>query len=304
MLTLAIPYHSNPQLLQMTIRSVLDQDDCNWFVIVCDDSSEGSAESVVRFFQHTRISYVRNPNPAGMVANWNFSISQVATEWVCLLHADDEIETSYVSTMRALARDNSDAAILYCQARVIDSRGRVIFSFPDWVKKWIQPHSEGSIVLEGESAAAALLAGNFIFCPSACYRTNIIRAFPFRADLKMVQDLELYLRLLESGQKIVGSSGKHYRYRRHENATAIMTRELTRFHEEIALYTEYAARFAQKRWTKAQDVASAMRIVRLHLFYRILIDLLTLRWSSLLPKIKIVAQTTRTKGFLSRPPSC
>jgi glycosyltransferase involved in cell wall biosynthesis len=304
MLTLAIPYHAKPELLALTLASVLAQLDPDWLAVVCDDSPTGSGEPVVKAVGDPRVHYVRNPNPAGMVANWNFAVSCAMTERVTLLHADDELAPTYVGCMRSLASRHPEAAMLYCKADVIDLSGRLIFSFPDHVKRWIEPPSEGDVVLSGETAAAALLRGNFIFCPSACYRRELLLRQPFNPRYKMVQDLELFLRLLESGQTLVGSAERAYRYRRHENATAVMTRELTRFHEEIALYRDCALRYAAQGWPRASAVAGGMRIIRLHLAYRLCADLLGLRLPGAWAKLRLLAQVAKSKGLLSGPGTC
>lgn len=298
-LTFAIPYHSNPGLLDLAVRSLLAQDDDNWFAVVCDDSDDKSGEPVVKDVADSRIVYARNPNPGGMVTNWNFAISQARTDWVTLLHADDELGPRYVRCMRRLAANNPNVAMFYCQAEVIDLRGRRVFSFPDWVKGWFQPVHQDDIVLAGEAAVVALLTGNFIFCPSVCYRSEIIKETLFSSRFNMVQDLELYLRLLENGLTIIGSKDRQYRYRRHENATAVMTRELTRFHEEIGLYADCARRYEQLGWKHAHRTAKEMRIIRLHLLYRILFDVLGLRWSGVRAKAKLLVQIFETMRLLS-----
>lgn len=304
MLTLAIPYHAKPELLALTLASVRSQLDSDWVALVCDDSAAGSGEAVVEAVGDPRVRYVRNPRPAGMVANWNFAVSSARTERVTLLHADDELAPTYVGCMRALAARHPDAAVLYCRAVVIDLGGRPMFSFPDHVKRWIEPSSEGDAVLNGEAAAVALLRGNFIFCPSACYRREVLLRHPFSARYNMVQDLELFLRLLEGGLTLVGSSERAYRYRRHENATAVMTRELTRFHEEIALYRDCALRYATMGWPRASVVAARMRMIRLHIAYRLCADLLGLRLPAAWAKWRLLAQVSKTKGLLSGPGAC
>lgn len=304
MLTLAIPYHAKPELLSLTLASVRAQLDPNWVAIVCDDSSTGSGKAVVESVGDPRVRYMRNPSPAGMVANWNFAVSCAKTELVTLLHADDELAPTYVGCMRALALRHPGAAMLYCKATVIDLSGSPVFSLPDHVKRWIEPSSGGDVVLSGEVAAAALLRGNFIFCPSACYRRGILLRYPFSPHYKMVQDLDLFLRLLESGETLVGSPERAYRYRRHENATAVMTRELTRFHEEIALYRDRALRYERSGWTRASAVAARMQIIRLHIAYRLCADLLGLRLPAAWAKMRLLIQLSKIKELLSGPGAC
>lgn len=287
-ITLVVPYHANPELLARTLKSVIRQSDSSWVLIVCDDSKDSSALSVVESFSEQRFVYLKNPNPSGMVANWNFGVRSAATDWISILHADDELEPNYIALMRSLIPRFPEAGFLFCDTTIIDRNGRSVFSFPDYIKRWIVPAIGAEVVLCGEFGAASLLRGNFIFCPSICYRRDVLIEFPFDARYKMVQDLDLYLRLLENGFQIVGSRQKAYRYRRHENATAMLTRDLTRFHEEIYLYDNFAQRFYKRGWADAGLVAAKKRIILLHLIYGFIGDILRLRISLIGRKLPIL----------------
>lgn len=66
-----------------------------------------------------------------------------------------------------------------------------------------------------------------------------------------------------------------YAYRRHQdNATTAYTESLLRFEEEAALYDELAAVGRARGWGVVSRVGRQKRIIRLHLGFRILSDLL------------------------------
>lgn len=299
-ITLIVPYHANADLLSLTLNSVLKQSASNWRVIVCDDSTNGSGKVVVDSFDNKQFQYLRNHSPAGMVANWNFGIAAAGTEWVSLLHADDELESNYIELMSSLISRYSHAGFIFCEANIIDLSGKLKFSFPDFIKRWFVPRSTGEIILEGEPGAVSLLRGNFIICPSICYKRDILLKHPFNSSYNMVQDLDYYLNLLLIGFKLIGSRSRAYRYRRHENATAILTRELTRFREEIQLFDRFQVKFKSQGWYEAAEVASAKRIIFLHLTYRLLCDIITLRFKAAARKIPIFRDLLLS-GLLPKP---
>lgn len=276
-LTFAIPYHSGPQLLEAAIQSVLRQTSSDWECLVCDDSPDGDAEAI----RHPRVRYVRNPNPAGMVANWNFCLRSANTEWVTLLHADDELRPGYAATLLDGIRRYPGAAAYYCQGEIIDSEGKSIFSFPDRLKRWLDPSRGNHLRLVDKAGVMALLRGNFILCPTMTYRRETAISLGFRPEYRMAQDLDFYFRLLFRGDAIQGLGATEYRYRRHSsNASAGHTRDRSRFLEEDRVYDEVEAECERRGWTSARRLAKRRTILKLHLAYLMLGEVLSGRWKN------------------------
>ena len=224
-------------------------------------------------FPDPRICYVRNPAPLGLSGNWNRCLDAADTDLVTLLHADDELQPNYVALMTAVAAAHPAAAALFCQADVIGPDGRTMFSFADRIKAVFRPRGNGPIRVAGDIGLAALLRGNFVMCPTVCYRKSLLGPRRFDARWRQVADLDLYSRLLRDGLDMVGSREVGYAYRRHPgNATAEYTDNLVRFREESALYDELAADAAARGWADTARVARSKRILKLHLLYRIAED--------------------------------
>jgi glycosyltransferase involved in cell wall biosynthesis len=277
-LTVAIPFYMGHAYLRLAIESVLRQTSPNWRLLVCDDGPEPGTRELVESFRDPRIRYVRNERNLGMAGNWNRCLEHAETDFVNLLHNDDELLPNYVDVMLRAAREFPDAAAFFCRAKVIDAAGRDAFSFVDHAKRWLQPKSAGPLVLEGRSAVAALMRGDFIMCPTVCYRRSRLPAERFRADWKMVLDLDFFTRILLAGGTLVGVPAAAYAYRRHPaNATTAYTENLLRFEEESRLH-DWVARVAHERgWAEVARVAAAKRVIKLHLLFRIAQDLSRLR---------------------------
>jgi len=289
-LTIAIPFFADSDYLRTAIESVLAQDRDSWCLRVVDDGApEEGAADVVRGFDDPRIVYLRNDPHLGMVKNWNRCLDLAETDLVTLLHGDDRLLPGYVSTLVDLARGHPEAAALFCAAEVIDGGGRPVFSLADRVKRFFVPAGAGPIVLRGSAALRALMAGNFIICPTLCFRRSVLRDRRFSDRWKQVQDLELTARLLMDGETLIGSRSVAYAYRRHRASTTERQSEsLLRFEEEFDLFDLVAARAEQLGWQPAARVARAKLIVRLHLAYRMLRDLVRLRPSQAGRKLRFL----------------
>ncbi|MEZ4217080.1 MAG: glycosyltransferase family A protein [Myxococcota bacterium] len=285
-LAIAIPYHRGRDLLAHAVRSVLAQTDAAWSLLVCDDGERGEARAVVAELGldgDTRVRCVENARNLGMAANWNRCLDLADAPLVALLHADDALLPGYVACMRDLAARHPGATALYCDARVVDAAGAPVFSLADRVKPlFLPPQARGAreYELAGERSLRALMAGNFIMCPTLCYRAALLRGRRFDPRWKQVQDLALTSGLLMDGDVLVGTRRVEYAYRRHEGgATWRQSESLLRFEEEMALFDRVAERAAALGWEGAARTARAKRIVRAHLALRALADAAALRLS-------------------------
>ncbi|MBY0372093.1 glycosyltransferase [bacterium] len=268
MITIAIPFFRDTDLLRKAIQSVLSQTSAEWRLIVVDDSGAESGRETVQAFSDPRIRYVSNLKSLGMAPNWNHCLHLADTPYATLLHADDKLEPCYVDRMLAGWKANPSAALLYCRAQIIDQDGSRAFSLPDAMKSW-RSH------LAGEGGLDALLRGCFIFCPTVCFRRDSHGQFPqFSTDWKMVQDFDLWAKLLLAGETLVGLPFVGYAYRRHAaGATALYTQSLLRFEEEAKLYEALENRCLAKGWKSAARRAHRKTIVKLNIAYCAFTDL-------------------------------
>ena len=115
--TIAIPTYNRVTLLRRAILSALAQDfDKPYEIIVVENPLEPisyPAESMLQEFA-SRITYYQNAQNIGGLGNWNRCLELASGKWVCLLHSDDELLPSYLSTMYALATNPA-----YSQALLI-----------------------------------------------------------------------------------------------------------------------------------------------------------------------------------------
>jgi glycosyltransferase involved in cell wall biosynthesis len=291
-LTFAIPFHRGLDYLRIAIESVLAQRLGDWRLLVLDDGRvEDGAEALVMAFADPRIRYLANAERLGMVGNWNRCLDEADTDLVTLLHADDRALPGYAELMTKLADRHPQAAALFCSAQIIDAKGKGVSSFADSIKRVFTPAGPGAMLLSGEGALRALMAGNFIMCPTLCYRKSVLGERRFEAEWQQVQDLEFTTRLLLEGELLVGSRDVAYAYRRHsEAATELQSQTLLRFDEEFRLFAQVALAAERAGWIRAARVARAPWIVRLHLAYRALRELATLRPRAATSKLRLLVE--------------
>lgn len=274
MISFAIPFYRGRALLEKAVQSVLNQTATDWKLLVCDDGTEPGVREFIAGLTDSRIRYVHNPARLGMVGNWNRCLELAETDHVTLLHGDDALLPNYAAIMSEAAGRYPRATAVFCRSQVIDAQDRRVFSFPDFYKGFLMPSRREPITLAGEDGLTALLRGNFLFCPTVCFRKSALGAARFDPKWEMVQDLDLWSRLLMDGHEIVGLPEFGYAYRRHAaNSTTAYTRNALRFREESALYAALAERGRKMGWENAARIAGRAAIVKLNLTYCLLKDL-------------------------------
>ncbi|MFN2461586.1 MAG: glycosyltransferase family 2 protein [Candidatus Velthaea sp.] len=287
-LTFAVPFYRGEGFLREAIESVRRQESPDWRLIVCDDGASDAARDLVASYRDERMEYRRNERRLGMAGNWNRCLRGVTTEFAVLLHADDRLRREYLTVMRALIARRPRAALYFCGASIIGADGRPRFSLTDAYKALIEPKGD-AVDLRGEDAVARLLHGNFIFCPTMCYRRSAIGGRVFRDDLAFVLDLDFVVGALVAGASIAGTAARAYEYRRYaDNTTAQLTRGTARFEEEITYYRELETKLRAVGMRRAAAVARGKRIILLNLLFWIARDVAHANFRPALAKARLL----------------
>ncbi len=101
-ITVSIPTFKRVDTLKETLDSALNQIDSDSYLIyVIDNNPERNDETELFMQQYKggRVSYFKNAENIGLCGNWNRCISLPKTEWVCLLHDDDTIDSNFMKVM-------------------------------------------------------------------------------------------------------------------------------------------------------------------------------------------------------------
>jgi ribosomal protein S14 len=120
-------YNCPPHYLRETLQSVLRQDPgpAEMQVEVIDNcSTSGDPEAVVRDVGGGRISFRRQPENVGMVANFNDCIRHATGHWVHILHGDDTVRPGFYEKLRQGIASHPEAGAALCRYLYIDEEGQ------------------------------------------------------------------------------------------------------------------------------------------------------------------------------------
>lgn len=276
-LGIVVPYFDNQDYLYRLIDSILKQESGSWFLTIVDDSGGNNPLDLrPEIVRNTRINLVVNSQNLGLGKSWNTGLESMKSlhnpDVVTVIHADDELDPNYVSTVLAAHKANPQVFAVHTGVRIIDEHGSLRFSFPDFIKWIVRPGSSHDDVLSrGDVGLSKILQGNFVFCPTLSLKTAMCDFPVFDEDWTMAIDLDLISRSLLSGKTILGIGEKVYRYRRHAgNLTSRLNKSTERFSEEIKFYAQISKTCSESGFSSSARVARQMRIVRLHIMYQLL----------------------------------
>jgi len=265
-LDVMIPAYGDGPLLREAVASVRAQSDPRWTLTVVDDGPEDPALAQwCAGLGDPRIRYLHNPTNLGINRNFQRCVDLATSDLVVLIGADDRMLPGYVEAVGAAAAVFPQASMVQPGVRVIDESGRLVRPAGDRLKSLLAMRVAGSRLVGGEELASSLLRGNWMYFPSVTFRRSTVQRYGFRVGYDVVQDLDLYLRMLLDGASLVLVERVCFEYRRH--AASLSSTEAAsgeRFREELAFFSEARSLALHNGWRRAARAADAHLTSRLH----------------------------------------
>jgi glycosyltransferase involved in cell wall biosynthesis/Na+-driven multidrug efflux pump len=178
--SIVIPYYEQPAYLGKAVQSAKDQGHPDVEIIVVDDGSTVSAQSVLG--QDKTITMIRTENRRVSAAR-NTGFKASSGDFVIFLDSDDVLDKDAVTSHLAAFAANPEAGLSFGALRTIDKTGRQLRP----------PH----ICRPRQDYVRVLLGSNPIGCPGgAMIRRGIFEQLEgFDETFLMAEDYLLYLRL-------------------------------------------------------------------------------------------------------------
>jgi glycosyltransferase involved in cell wall biosynthesis len=262
-----IPYWGRADRLLAAVASVRAQTSPDWRLTVIDDCyPDPAGGEAVQALGDPRIRYLRNATNRGITENFRRCLAEAQADHVVVMGCDDLALPGFVEAIgEALAR-HPEADIVQVGVETIDANGRVVLRLADRVKRWLTGRPpRHPVVFAGESAAASLLRGNWLYWPSLALKRSTLERHDFRDGFPVIQDLALVIDLLLDGATLVYYPRTAFQYRRHEaSASGGAAIAGDRFEIE-ARYFRLAARLMEGAgWRRAARAARWHVTSRLH----------------------------------------
>jgi len=256
-----LPYWGDFGLLKAAVESVLAQTAAEWRLLVFDDCYP--SDEAARYFKrlgHKQVRYHRHDKNIGVTANFNFALQAAEAEYLVMMGCDDKMLPNYIEVA---LRNIADADFYQPFVEVIDEHGKNILPIGDKVKRLLRYKQGG--VYSGEHLAASLCRGNWLYFPSILWKTESIKRYGFDENYRIVQDVDLELRLIRDGGRLFVDQTSTFQYRRIARSLSSAAKlDGSRYREEAAVYEKFAHEFAKIGWHKAARAAKLHVTARAH----------------------------------------
>jgi Glycosyl transferase family 2 len=121
--SVCIPSHNGARFLGAAVDSVLTQDFEDFELLVSDDASTDETQSVCKRYDDPRFRVVRSDSRLGQSGNWNRCVELATGTYVILLHADDELQPTYLRRAIEVLDEHPDVALVHSAVQHVDESG-------------------------------------------------------------------------------------------------------------------------------------------------------------------------------------
>jgi glycosyltransferase involved in cell wall biosynthesis len=184
--SVVIPTRDRPELLALTLRSVLWQESVHAETLVVDDGEGQETGILLRQVGDPRIRLLRNSGSPGVSGARNSGIAAATGRWISFLDDDDLWAPSKLAAQLAVA-DKSGAGWVYAGDVICDRDLRVRSGAP--------PPSPEQMVAELRRHNAVPAGASNVMVR----RELVERVGRFDAELRTSEDWDLWLRLAATG---------------------------------------------------------------------------------------------------------
>lgn len=194
--SVCIPVYNGETYLGETIRSVLDQTYGDFELVVLDNGSSDRSGEIARSFGDRRMRIETNPSTLDLVPNWNRLVSLCRGPLIKLVCADDLLHPRCLELQVAPMEADPGLALVASRRHMIDEHSRIIVPRRG-LGGLVGVHSGVEVARQVVRNGANPIGepGNVLF-----RRDDFAAAGGWRDDLPHVEDLDLWMRLLQYGE--------------------------------------------------------------------------------------------------------
>jgi len=209
LVSIVIPHFNLGAYLPMTIESVMDQTYSNIELIVVDDAStdRDSVELMKRLdtLESSKVRVVYSSSNRGLSGARNLGLKHARGKYILTLDADDLIDHSMVETCVNALERNPEFHCVVTQAGYFRDEQDIPYpgeqrEFSDYAVFMGEPFATGGMK-------------NLFSTSCAFFRSEVFHRLWYNESLRLYEDWELYVRMLNTGMRFLVTSDVLFHYR-------------------------------------------------------------------------------------------
>ena len=264
LLHVMIPAYGKSPYLRQTLESAVKHLPLEVPITVIEDpSSESSIEKIVKEF--SRVQYLKNNERLGIGGNFNKSIELSTGVFTQICGSDDIFLDNPLKDFDTEKLSQPDIAAIGLDVEVISENEKVVKTIPDLVKRTLRPSLKKITIFQNNKIFSNLMLGDWLYFPAILWKTETLKQTKFDGNFHTAMDLDIFIRLLSSDQKLAFIKSKTLGYRRHsQSASSLYAKSIGRFDEEFLCHKNALDIARRKNWKTGALLAQLALTVRLH----------------------------------------
>jgi glycosyltransferase involved in cell wall biosynthesis len=264
LLHVMIPAYGKSPYLRQTLESAVKHLPLEVPITVIEDpSNESNIENLVNEF--SRVQYLKNNQRLGIGGNFNKSIELSTGVFTQICGSDDIFLDNPLKDFDTEKLSQSGIAAIGLDVEVISENGKVVKTIPDIVKKVLRPSLKKITIFKNDKIFSNLMLGDWLYFPAILWKTETLKQTKFDGNFHTAMDLDVFIRLLSSDQKMAFIKSKVLGYRRHsQSASSLYAKSIGRFDEEFLCHKNALEIARRKNWKTGAILAQLALTVRLH----------------------------------------
>ncbi|MBI1248247.1 glycosyltransferase [bacterium] len=191
----------NPRHFREALESILTQTYRNLQIVIVEDPSERDGREITRELQDDRITHIRNDQRTSLREQLNQGLNLATADLVARGDADDIWEPHRIATQVQRFQQDPDLVVLGSTLKIIDDDGNLL-GYRDYPR-------------DHEAIAQALRRYNAMAHPVVMFRREAVLAQGGYQKEILIEDYDLWCRLIRSGAKFANLPEPLLQYRVH-----------------------------------------------------------------------------------------
>jgi len=230
-ISVVLPVYNGEKFLYKAIQSILTQSFTDFELIIINDGSTDSTDTIIQSVTDVRIIYVKNEVKKGLVYSLNKGIDLAKGKYIARMDADDICLPERFSRQRSFLETHEDIALVASTVIFINEKDQ----------------ETGVWDLDRKAISSADIKKimpfkNCIAHPSVMMRSGYAKAFGYRRRQRNIEDYDLWLRFLNRGYSIAKIEEPLLLYRMHsESITEKNLKSKNIFLRQLAMKRKFLA---------------------------------------------------------------
>jgi len=250
-----VPTYNRVGYLGETVASILNQDFCDFELVVADNASTDATASLLAGIADPRLHHVRRARNLGWRANFNQSLHAAESDYVALVGDDDRLLPGALARAVTFLDRTPSAGLVHTTFNIIDGGGDVI----ELDRSWGGYAVEDRLQRGRDFIVRTMQSYNSVFLSSVVMRTAALPEVCFEAADDVTGDLVLHLRIaLDWDIGFLATSGAELR--RHDGQLSTPFDRT----DKLNALRDAKLRFLSANAARLDDVEALRRAAREH----------------------------------------